>query len=559
MECLAHIARKHRVSGNISCFEEVTAIMSTCPSKYRSTTISAANPGKLIRRVVANGRIPHVCVVGAGMAGLRCAKILSDKGIKTTIFEARDRVGGRVEREGHLIDLGSNWIHGTKENPILHLASETNSVCFEPPEDSRPSFYDQSGNEIDHDTALEHSKLSWDIVTEAIKYSQKNGASIPPEHSLIDYYKKVLEKGGLSESSKELVLNMARMWGNIVGEPIERQSLRFMWLEECIEGENLFLASTYKAVLDRVSHEGLAKADLRLNTKVTSIKSRHSADSSPQSINVTTADGKNHSFDEVVMTTPLGWLKRNLSAFTPPLPPQISDPIKHIAYGRLEKVYINFPTPFWHPHDPLEKKPFFIQFLSPNYSQDQNPYHWNLECVSFARLPPPCDHATLLFYLNGPTSEYVTSLVRDTPRDSQKHYDKLDAFFSPYYSLLPDYHPDTCKPLSYVSTDWQNDEFAGCGSYTTFQKSSYEKDGLVELDKDIESLRVGCPERNLWFAGEHTAPFVALGTTTGAYWSGELVAERIVNLYGVDAEAHNQGAPVANGYDEAEGARPVEG
>ena len=37
----------------------------------------------------------------------------------------------------------------------------------------------------------------------------------------------------------------------------------------------------------------------------------------------------------------------------------------------------------------------------------------------------------------------------------------------------------------------------------------------------------------LWFAGEHTAPFVALGTVTGAYWSGEAVAGRIVEAYGM--------------------------
>ncbi|OJD21777.1 hypothetical protein ACJ73_06884 [Blastomyces percursus] len=34
-------------------------------------------------------------------------------------------------------------------------------------------------------------------------------------------------------------------------------------------------------------------------------------------------------------------------------------------------------------------------------------------------------------------------------------------------------------------------------------------------------------ERGVWFAGEHTAPFVGLGTTSGAYWSGEAVAGRI--------------------------------
>ena len=36
----------------------------------------------------------------------------------------------------------------------------------------------------------------------------------------------------------------------------------------------------------------------------------------------------------------------------------------------------------------------------------------------------------------------------------------------------------------------------------------------------------------LWLAGEHTAPFVALGTTTGAYWSGEGVARRICKKWG---------------------------
>lgn len=39
---------------------------------------------------------PDVCVVGAGMAGLRCAAVLLEKGARVTIFEARDRIGGRV-------------------------------------------------------------------------------------------------------------------------------------------------------------------------------------------------------------------------------------------------------------------------------------------------------------------------------------------------------------------------------------------------------------------------------------------------------------------------------
>jgi hypothetical protein len=55
---------------------------------------------------------------------------------------------------------------------------------------------------------------------------------------------------------------------------------------------------------------------------------------------------------------------------------------------------------------------------------------------------------------------------------------------------------------------------------------------LQEGDKDILAMRTGLPEEGIWLAGEHPAPFVALGTVTGAYWSGEDVARRIAQNYG---------------------------
>ena len=38
----------------------------------------------------------RVGVIGAGLAGLRCAEVLIGEGIDVTIIEARDRLGGRV-------------------------------------------------------------------------------------------------------------------------------------------------------------------------------------------------------------------------------------------------------------------------------------------------------------------------------------------------------------------------------------------------------------------------------------------------------------------------------
>lgn len=43
-----------------------------------------------------NLRDLQVGIVGAGIAGLRCAEALIEMGVNVTIIEARDRIGGRV-------------------------------------------------------------------------------------------------------------------------------------------------------------------------------------------------------------------------------------------------------------------------------------------------------------------------------------------------------------------------------------------------------------------------------------------------------------------------------
>jgi len=50
----------------------------------------------MLRRVLPKGRSLRVCIVGAGMAGLRTADVLLQHGAQVTILEARNRVGGRV-------------------------------------------------------------------------------------------------------------------------------------------------------------------------------------------------------------------------------------------------------------------------------------------------------------------------------------------------------------------------------------------------------------------------------------------------------------------------------
>ena len=45
---------------------------------------------------------PLVGIVGSGFAGLRAAQVLLEKGYNVAVFEARDRIGGRVLTSSHL-------------------------------------------------------------------------------------------------------------------------------------------------------------------------------------------------------------------------------------------------------------------------------------------------------------------------------------------------------------------------------------------------------------------------------------------------------------------------
>jgi len=197
-----------------------------------------------------------------------------------------------------------------------------------------------------------------------------------------------------------------------------------------------------------------------------------------------------------------------------------------------EQVYLTFRQAFWLNSSGNQKFTGFIQWLAPQYAKEMNPARWNQEAVDLSSLPGSCAHPTLLFYMYGDQS--VTMAKELGSRTSQDEKDRyLVEFFKPYISRLPNYKEDSkdCSPISCLATTWVLDELAGNGSYTTFRT------GLLEGDRDIEIIREGLPDRHIWFAGEHTAPFVALGTSTGAYWSGEAVGLRIADVYGLTSSA----------------------
>lgn len=55
-----------------------------------------------VHEVFPKGIKPTIAVIGAGVAGLKAAEVLLEKGYSVVIYEARDRIGGRICTSNHL-------------------------------------------------------------------------------------------------------------------------------------------------------------------------------------------------------------------------------------------------------------------------------------------------------------------------------------------------------------------------------------------------------------------------------------------------------------------------
>ena len=87
----------------------------------------------------------------------------------------------------------------------------------------------------------------------------------------------------------------------------------------------------------RISALPLAQAHVQLQSVMVSVQASKVA---PHLVCVTTSDGKQQYFDDVVITTPLGWLKKHKESIHD-LDTRVAAAIDSISYGRLEKVRLS--------------------------------------------------------------------------------------------------------------------------------------------------------------------------------------------------------------------------
>ncbi|KAK6332863.1 hypothetical protein TWF696_002884 [Orbilia brochopaga] len=482
---------------------------------------------------------PKVIVIGAGTSGLRAAEVLVQSGCEVVVLEARDRVGGRIATSSKLglpLDLGANWIHGNQGNPIIDLA-ERAQCSYSVDELDDTVVYAPDGTLLPKRLGEELVTKMWDYFDDGIEYSARNFSEIKTNVSFVEYYRSRVEADcleGQGEKVKEYQMKVVELLGGIVATDIKRQDLKNLHLEKPIPGENLFVSSTYGPVMSLMAKTALENGCVRLNAPVEQVETVYTAAGPLHT--VCTKDGETLNADAVIVTVPLGSLKQDRIKFTPAMPDNIRQSIKHLGYGSLEKTYISFPTAFW----AAESTSYFI-FLAPEYAPATNSERKIISAISLAHLPAPYSQPTLLFYTHGDISKRLTDTLQwDSPDVSRQN---ILAFFQPYFSRLPGYIADdpACTPVDILSTNWLNDEYAGNGSYTNFPV------GLVDGVEDIKTIREGVPGSRLWLCGEHTAPLLGLASVSGAYWAGEMTARRCLVEFGMMSEDAERALAMADG------------
>ena len=255
-----------------------------------------------------------VVIVGAGVAGLAAAGELRANGFENVVvLEARDRIGGRIWTDtigGDIpIDLGASWIHGVDGNPISAIAAE-NDIA------TRPTDYD---NEVVHFPGVAEPRLPAGEVLRRFREL----AARRPDSSLQSAYEQYLATyapGDRERRYLEYLLNtiIEHEYGADIGD----LSLQSIEGGSAYAGEDVVFPGGYRQIIDTLA-DGAA---VRLGQAVTEIEY------SGAGVVLTTASGATFQAAGVIVTVPLGVLKKGRISFLPSLPPR-----KQRAIARLER------------------------------------------------------------------------------------------------------------------------------------------------------------------------------------------------------------------------------
>lgn len=428
-----------------------------------------------------------VIVIGAGVAGLAAARMLQDQGEQVLVLEGRDRIGGRVWTDRSLgglpLDLGASWIHGINGNPLTAIA-QANGILTHVTDYNNITVFDTDGKPLaDSVTTALDTKL--ERILRII--DQQN---LPSNQSLQQAINQVLAKGSFSPTPQRY-LNYA------INTNIEHEEASDItdlsaanwdesgyWDErQIVDGDDVVFPQGYDQIVQVLAQQ---PSPLQIQTEqiVQAIDY-----TTPETVQITT-DRQVFQAKTVIITVPLGVLKKGSIRFTPPLPQAKQAAIQRLNMGILNKVYFHFPEAFW-----AESESTLFGYVSAEKGR------W-CEWLNFL---PVINQPILLGFNAGTYGQQIESL-----RDSEIIKLGLDTLKTMFGINIP-------APTDTLITRWGQDPFSW-GSY------SHIPPGASPADYQTIAQPI---DQRLSFAGEATQSDY-LGTVHGALLSGQREAKRIL-------------------------------
>lgn len=283
----------------------------------------------------------HTIVIGAGIAGLTAARLLTDAGRRTVVLEARDRIGGRVwtdRSDGYVTDRGASWIHGIDDSAVAAAAcafgmamTEFTVGGYQP--DSRPlAHYSPAGVRLSDDAARAYVA---DIHAVDAALARIIAASAP-EATYRDVCEAALTaqrwETERTQRVREYLEHRAEEQYGVQIEHLAAHGLD----DDQVDGDEVVFPDGY----DRLASALGTGLDIRLSHIVTHVTW------SGDGVTVTTDRGMFTS-ENTVITVPVGVLQSDAFDITPPLPEPASAALSRLRMNAFEKILLRFDTRFW--------------------------------------------------------------------------------------------------------------------------------------------------------------------------------------------------------------------
>lgn len=269
----------------------------------------------------------RIAVIGAGLAGAAAASRIMAAGLDVTVFEARDRIGGRVhsvvdEKAWPVPAQLGGWLLGSHDDALLERLNvlDIRTVSLAAPLWRSVDGAGDAGGE----TGVDVEPVSDDVLATAIAAAQQ----LPVDSSLAD----ALTAAGADPKEPGLAALLASLAASTGAEAADVST----WFPPALpDAERTAPLGDLGAVFDGL----LDGAKVSLSSPV----SRVAYDEAGVSLGIAT--GESLSFDRVVISVPLGVLKSEGIEFSPALPFTHRGAIAELEMGRIETVWLRFDEP----------------------------------------------------------------------------------------------------------------------------------------------------------------------------------------------------------------------